>query len=72
VVEQFSFARSGNNLILSWPADVGSYVVQTTTNLNSPIIWAQVMNPPPQLVGGQNTVTISMTNRVRFFRLQKQ
>jgi hypothetical protein len=70
LVEQFSVSLSAHNVVLSWPNDVGAYVLQTTTNLSSPN-WSVVTNQAQNLVPGFYTVTLGTTNGSRFFRLQK-
>ena len=63
-----SAVRTGPNLVLSWPASVGSYDLESTPSLNAPVTWSPV-SPPPQLIGGQMTVTVGLTNGPRLFRL---
>lgn len=63
-------SRSGNNIIMSWPAAAGNYVLESANTLNSPITWSQVTTPPAQLVGDQKVVTVGATNASRFFRLR--
>jgi hypothetical protein len=58
---------SGNNAVLSWPADVGSFVLQETSNLAS-TNWAAATNVSVT-VGNQNQVTVSPTGAPQFFRL---
>jgi uncharacterized repeat protein (TIGR01451 family) len=71
LVEQFSATAVGKNIVLSWPTDVGNYVLLTTTNLTTPN-WAPVTNQVQNVIPGFNTVTLGTTNKIRFFRLQKQ
>jgi uncharacterized delta-60 repeat protein/uncharacterized repeat protein (TIGR01451 family) len=71
LVEQFSATASGKNIVLSWPTDVGNYVVLTTTNLIAPN-WTLVTNQPQSVIPGYYSVTLGTTNKIRFFRLQKQ
>jgi hypothetical protein len=54
---------------LTWPADAGNYILEGTTDLLPPAVWTPVTNPPPAVVGGQNTVTIPIGSGSEFFRL---
>jgi formylglycine-generating enzyme required for sulfatase activity len=65
---QMGIARAGNNLVLSWPASVTSYVLQSTTNLAT-TNWVTVSNYLPITVSNNITVTVTNTSLVRFFRL---
>jgi uncharacterized repeat protein (TIGR01451 family) len=67
---QMTMLRSGTNLVIAWPSDIGTYNLESTTNLAPPIIWTQVTNPPPSLVGGQMTVTNPIGKGSKFFRLR--
>jgi len=67
---QLGAARSGHNLVITWPSSATGYVLDTTTNLNPPAVWTQVTSPAPTVVNGQNTVTISIGNGRQFFRLR--
>jgi hypothetical protein len=58
---------SGNNAVLSWPTDVGSFVLQETSNIAS-TNWAAATNVSAT-VGNQNQVTVSPTGARQFFRL---
>jgi len=66
---QLTVSRSGNNFIISWPADATGFVLESTPNLRPPIAWTVVTNPPAVQSGGQMTVTVGTTNVSRFFRL---
>jgi hypothetical protein len=58
---------SGNDAVLSWPTDVGYFVLQETSNLTS-TNWAAATNVSVT-VGNQNQVTVSPTGAPQFFRL---
>jgi uncharacterized delta-60 repeat protein/uncharacterized repeat protein (TIGR01451 family) len=62
-------SRAGTNVTLAWPTDVGNYNLETTTDLMPPAVWTPITNPPPAVVGGQNTVTIPIGSGSEFFRL---
>ena len=65
---QIGIKPAGENAILSWPASLTNYVLQSTTNLTSPS-WLTVSNVVPVLVNNSFTVTVTNTARARFFRL---
>lgn len=63
-----TLARSGGNLVVSWPAP-SCYALQASTSLTTPT-WISV----PEtvfLTNGVNQVSIANTNSARFFRLLK-
>jgi uncharacterized delta-60 repeat protein/uncharacterized repeat protein (TIGR01451 family) len=65
-------ATSAGNLTFSWPAQAAGYVLQSTTSLTPPVVWTPVTNPAPQVINGQNTVTITPGSGLLFFRLSAQ
>jgi hypothetical protein len=56
-------------MVLLWPTNAASYVLQTTTNLYSQSSWTAVTNIP-SVLGTLNCVSIPATNTCQFFRLQ--
>jgi uncharacterized repeat protein (TIGR01451 family) len=70
IVEQMTIARSGNNIVVSWPTDVGTYTLESANSLTPPITWTTVSSPPVQTVGSMNTVTIPIGSGSRYFRLR--
>jgi len=62
--------RVGANFTMAWPAGGGNYILETTADLMPPAVWTPVTNPPPAVVGGQNTVTIPIGSGSEFFRLR--
>jgi len=62
--------KSGNNLIASWPLSATSYALEITTNLADPNSWTTVTNIPA-IVNLQNTITNSISDGARFYRLKK-
>ena len=58
-----------HSLVISWPANTGSYFLESTTNLISPTAWTPITNPPPTVVNGQNTITVPISSGSEFFRL---
>ena len=64
-------ARSGSNVVLSWPVSATGFAVQAAGSLTA-AAWAD-MSPQPAITvqGGQNTVTIPVGNTNQFYRLRK-
>ena len=65
---------SGTNVNVTWPSGVAGYsysgyTLQSTTNLDSPVVWTT--NSPPVVVNGQNTVTNPISGKEMFFRLSQ-
>lgn len=65
-----SVIRSGNQVILSWPAALTNYVLQANDVLGSSNTWTTV-SPPPVTSGSERVVTNSITGQRRFFRLKR-
>ncbi len=61
-------AQEPSSIILTWPATNGGFILQSATNLGSPMVWANVSNAPV-VVNGQNTVTNMISGGQQFFRL---
>jgi hypothetical protein len=61
-------AKSGTNVVLKWPVYPTGFILESTTNLISPILWS-TNNPVPVVTNNQNYVVLSVTNRHQFFRL---
>ena len=64
------FTRSGNNLIATWPTNVGGYDLQITSSLLPPVSWS--LASPLFVVGGKYTVTNAISNGGGFLRLRKE
>ena len=60
-----------NTLLISWPASIGGYVLQSNTNLTANAGW-QTVNATVNLVGGQNQVVIAPSAGSTFYRLVLQ
>ncbi len=67
---QLKAALSGTNLVLRWPVYPAGFVLESTTNLLSPILWS-TNNPAPAVTNNENYVDWSATNGNRFFRLRR-
>ncbi len=64
-----SASVSGRGLVLSWPQWAGSLNLYGTTNLAAPAVWLLVTNTPA-VSNNTLTVTLPMSNRAQFYRLQ--
>ena len=58
-----------NQPVITWPASLANYQVQSSDSLTSPN-WSAVTNAPA-LVNGQNTVVLEPVGAQKFFRLQR-
>lgn len=58
------------HLLLSWPAALGGYGLQTTTSLTPPVVW-QPASAEPVFYQGRNVVTNTPATASAFFRLAK-
>ena len=65
-----SMARAGGEVVLSWPTTATDYFLQSTEDLNVPVVWAQV-NEVPTVVENQFTITNTVTGAQKFYRLRK-
>jgi hypothetical protein len=64
-----NIAKSGTNVVLSWPILPNGFVVQAATNLNPSITWSTNNLPAPAYTNGQNYLWLNATNAAQFFRL---
>jgi Concanavalin A-like lectin/glucanases superfamily/Immunoglobulin domain/Legume lectin domain/Immunoglobulin I-set domain len=62
--------KSGNQAVLSWPTDVGYFVLQHISSLTS-TNWVNVTNVPA-LVSGQNEVVVPAAQAAQYYRLSAQ
>jgi hypothetical protein len=63
-------AKSGTNVVLKWPVYPTGFILESTTNLISPILWS-TNNPAAAVTNSQNCVTLGATNGSQFFRLRR-
>ena len=63
-------ARSGTNLVLSWPASATGYFLEQNSNLTQPYGWSLV-GLPVSVTKGLNTVTIPLSEGMTFYRLTR-
>jgi hypothetical protein len=62
--------RSGNDVILSWPADAAGFLLEETATVNAPASWTGVAQGIV-VSNGQNVVTLQAAAGYRFYRLKK-
>lgn len=75
VVSDFGFVNivtlsaqvSGSNLVLTWPADTGGYVVEQSPSVGQPN-WTPV-SQTPVIVNGQNQITVPMPATDVYYQL---
>ena len=65
---QLSFSASGHNAVLSWPVNLTSFTLQSTTDLSASSNWSNV-SITPVVIQGLNTVTNPMSGTHQFYRL---
>jgi hypothetical protein len=66
---QLTITPSHASIILTWPTNAIGFILQSTTNLPSPV-WT-TNSPAPVVVNGQNTVTNPISDTQQFFRLSQ-
>ena len=72
---QLTLIPSGPYVVLTWPTNVAGfdytgYSLQSTTNLDPPVVWT-TNSPPPVVLNGQNTVTNPISGTQQYFRLNQ-
>lgn len=67
-----SIVASTNGYILTWPANDGTFTLETTTNLAAPASWTAVTTPPPVETNGVFEQIVQPAAGSHFFRLQGQ
>ena len=65
---ELSIARSGTNVILTWPTNEPGFNLEYATNLVSPTAWNTNL-PAPIVFNTNNTVTNPIAGTPRFYRL---
>jgi hypothetical protein len=61
--------RSGQQLVVSWPASAAGFTLETTSDLRSPAVWSVVSGV--QTVGDRFSLSINPTAKAAFYRLRK-
>ena len=62
-----TMTRTNSAVTLSWPADAAEFALQAATNLNSPVTWLAVTNPPVLTASPQWEVTLPASSAGRWF-----
>jgi hypothetical protein len=63
-----NIAPSDANAVLTWPVYPAGFVLESTTNLNSPVAWS-TNNLVPAVTNNQNQVVWGASSGNQFFRL---
>ena len=66
---QLGINSAGQSLTFTWPTFGSNYTLEYATSLNPPVTWTTVTSPQPQLIGGQESVTLTNSGGTRYFRL---
>ena len=65
---QLCCQKSGNQMTLRWPTNTLAFTLESVTNLTNPS-WS-AWPAAPTVANGTNTVSVPMTNSLRYFRLR--
>jgi uncharacterized repeat protein (TIGR03803 family) len=65
---RLTISSSSTNVILTWPTNANGFILQSTTNLLSWVLWTLV-SPGPVVLNGHNIVTIPISGTQQFYRL---
>ena len=66
-----AIARSGINVMISWPIFPDNFLVESTASLNAPALWNTNGIPASVVTNNQNCIWISPSNQNQFFRLRE-
>jgi hypothetical protein len=69
-VVRLNFQNANNSVVLSWPTNATGFMLQSATNLSSPIVWSN-SSSMPIAVGTNFTVTNATSAAAQLFRLTK-
>jgi uncharacterized repeat protein (TIGR03803 family) len=67
---QLAFIPSRTNLVLTWPANVTGFTLQSTSNLGPSAVWG-TNSSTPAIINGQNVITNPISYTQQFFRLSQ-
>ena len=65
-----TISQAGTNVLVSWPASVAGYQLQSSTTL-APTNWMAVTGPNPVVTNNQWCVTLPLVSGTTFFRLSR-
>ncbi|MBI2928433.1 MAG: SBBP repeat-containing protein [Verrucomicrobia bacterium] len=63
-------ARSGNNILMTWPTNFTGFVLESADPLSAPVSWKPV-TAQPLVISGQYTVIQKTSGAAQFFRLRR-
>jgi alpha-L-fucosidase len=63
-------SQGNGSLTLNWPVAGSGFTLVSSSTLGAGAVWIPV-NLTPSIIGGNNQVSVSMTNATLFFRLQR-
>ncbi len=69
VIQLQSVTMGGNQLKLSWPAVLGDFILESTTNITTGP-WVEVLTEP-EFIGDQKVITEQVGQDSRFYRLRQ-
>jgi uncharacterized repeat protein (TIGR03803 family) len=67
---QLTIIHSSPYVILTWSTNYAGFILQSTTNPGSSVVWS-TNSSPPVVIGGQNVVINAISGRQQFFRLSQ-
>ena len=70
VAPRLNALKQGTNLTLTWPESATGFILESTTALPPGLLWNPVIQVP-ELLGGQNVLSLPIFPGNRFYRLQK-
>ena len=65
-----SITRDGNNMVLSWPAFFGGFLLQQTVDISAPK-WEDVTNSV-NVIAAENQIRLPLSSGNYYFRLNKK
>ena len=69
-VPSLAIALSGGDVVISWPAPSTGFVLEENNDLTGAAPWTAVAGTPT-VVAGRNTLSVTRTGSMRFFRLRQ-
>lgn len=66
-----AISRTGDNVVLSWPANATGFVLEVTPSLAPPITWTSVNTDGAVEEGGLKKLTLPLEAGPRFYRMRK-
>jgi hypothetical protein len=69
-VPGLAISSVNNDVVISWPAPSTGFVLEENTSLNGATAWNPVTGTPT-VVNGRNTMTLTRTGTMKFYRLRQ-